>query len=159
MRRVYRLAGLMECVLNAPSPGAPNRCATAGLPILPEERETLKVAWRGDVHHFLLPLDLSHYDSRRVHPGIAAAPSLKELYGFLEAESNAQSPRPPLCALRHLSATYSFGTRRTDLHLTTRTGMPSNVEFKVGRNKSVKRVPPLFLKGQNRYKTMKAKWL
>lgn len=90
MRRVYRLAGLMECVLNAPSPVLRSDLLRRVYQTITEEREALNVAWRGDVHHFLLPLDLSHYDSKRFFAGIAAAPSLKEFYGFLEAETNTQ---------------------------------------------------------------------
>ncbi len=90
MRRVYRLAGLMECVLNAPSPVLRSDLLRRVYQTITEEREALNVAWRGDVHHFLLPLDLAHYDPKRFFLGIAAASSLKELYGFIEFETNAQ---------------------------------------------------------------------
>lgn len=90
MRRVYRLAGFMECVLNAPSPVLRSDLLRRVYQTITEEREALKVAWRGDVHHFLLPLDRSHYDDKEFFSGIAAAASLKELYGVVDSETKAQ---------------------------------------------------------------------
>ena len=90
MRRVYRLAGLMECVLNAPSPVLRSDLLRRVYQTITEEREALNVAWRGDVHHLLLPLDIARYDPKRFFLGVAAAPSLKQLYGFIESETSAQ---------------------------------------------------------------------
>jgi hypothetical protein len=90
MRRVYRLAGFMECVLNAPSPVLRTDLLRRFYQTITEEREALNVSWRGDIHHFLLPLEPSRYDVRRFFEGIATTPSLKELYGFIEAETNSQ---------------------------------------------------------------------
>jgi hypothetical protein len=90
MRRVYRLAGLMECVLNAPSPVLRSDLLRRFYQTITEEREALNVAWRGDIHHFLLPLDLSHYDIRRFFGGIATTSTLKDLYNFIETETGEQ---------------------------------------------------------------------
>ncbi len=90
MRRVYRLAGYMECVLNAPSPVLRSDLLRRFYQAITEEREALNLAWRGDVHHFLLPLDRSQYDISQFFQGIAVTPSLKELYAFIETETNQQ---------------------------------------------------------------------
>jgi hypothetical protein len=90
MRRVYHLAGLMECVMNAPSPVLRTDLLRRFYQSIMEEREALNMVWRGDVKHFLLPLDPSVYILDQFFQSIANARSLKELYSRIHAETNAQ---------------------------------------------------------------------
>ena len=70
MRRLYRLAGLKECIT--------------------EEREKLDVSWKGNVHNFLLPIHPQHYNPNLFLNVVQSASSLKELLTFIEEETNRQ---------------------------------------------------------------------
>ncbi len=59
MRRLYWLAGLMECVTKAPSPVLRTDLVRRFFKIINEEREKLSVSWKGNVRDFLLPLHTS----------------------------------------------------------------------------------------------------
>lgn len=90
MRRVYRLAGLMECITNASSPVLRTDLLRRFYEFILEERKQLQVVWRGNVHQFLFPLHPDHYNPNSFTNRIAAASSLKELYEGIEAETNRQ---------------------------------------------------------------------
>lgn len=90
MRRAYRLAGLMECVTNAPSPILRTDLLRRFYKTILEERQELNLVWRGDIRHFLLPLHSSHRNSNLFLHHIAGAQSLKELFEVIEEETNAQ---------------------------------------------------------------------
>lgn len=90
MRRLYRLAGLMECVTKAPSPVLRTDLVRRFFKIINEEREKLNVSWRGNVRSFLLPLRIEHYDQGVFLAAMSAAPSLKELLGGIERETDSQ---------------------------------------------------------------------
>jgi hypothetical protein len=90
MRRVYRLAGLMECVVSIPSPVLRTDLLRRFYQSIIEEREALNVVWRGDVQHFLLPLNAEHYHPNRFPQAVAKAESLKELYSVIGAETDSQ---------------------------------------------------------------------
>ncbi len=90
MRRVYRLAGMMECVIKAPSPILRTDLLRRFYSTITEERDELKVVWRGNVQEFLLPIRAELYDAGRFHSLIAGAGSLKELYLVIQTETDAQ---------------------------------------------------------------------
>ena len=90
MRRVYRLAGLMECVVSIPSPVLRTDLLRRFYQSIIEEREALNVVWKGDVQHFLLPLNPEHYNPNRFSHAVAKAESLKELYSVISTETDSQ---------------------------------------------------------------------
>ncbi|MDR3569466.1 MAG: hypothetical protein P4L43_15695 [Syntrophobacteraceae bacterium] len=90
MRRLYRLAGLMECVTRAPSPVLRTDLVRRFFKIVNEEREKLGVSWKGNVRSFLLPLRIDHYNPAVFLDTIVGAASLKELLSGIERETNAQ---------------------------------------------------------------------
>ena len=90
MRRLYWLAGLMECVTKAPSPVLRTDLVRRFFKIINEEREKLNVSWRGNVRNFLLPIHAQHYDPGAFTAAIGSAPSLKELLACIEKETNCQ---------------------------------------------------------------------
>ena len=90
MRRLYRLAGLMECVTGVPSPVLRTDLVRRFFKIINEERESLNVSWKGNVRSFLLPLRSEHYDQRVFLAAMSSAPSLKELLDGIESETGLQ---------------------------------------------------------------------
>ncbi len=90
MRRVYRLAGLMECVTNASSPILRTDLLRRVYKAILEERESLQVIWRGNVVHFLLPLHSEFRNPNLFQHNLTKAESLKELFAAIEQETNAQ---------------------------------------------------------------------
>jgi hypothetical protein len=90
MRRVYRLAGLMECITKAPSPILRTDLVRKFFKLIVEEREHLDVSWKGHVRSFLLPLHPQYYDQRLFMHSIQSAESLKELLSLIETEAGRQ---------------------------------------------------------------------
>ncbi len=90
MRRLYRLAGLMECVTGVPSPVLRTDLVRRFFKIINEERESLGVSWKGNVRSFLLPLRSEHYDQRAFLSAMSSAPSLKELLDRITSETDSQ---------------------------------------------------------------------
>lgn len=90
MRRLYRLAGLMECITSAPSPVLRTDLVRRFFKIINEEREKLGVSWKGNVRSFLLPLRIEHYDRAVFFEAVSSAPSLKELLDGIERETDSQ---------------------------------------------------------------------
>lgn len=90
MRRVYRLAGWMECVTNAPSPILRTDLLRRFYKSILEERDALNLVWRGNVRFFLLPLQAAHSNPNMFLHRISLAVSLKDLYEAIESETNAQ---------------------------------------------------------------------
>jgi hypothetical protein len=90
MRRIYRLAGMMECVTNAPSPILRTDLLRRFYKSIIEERDELNMVWRGNVLHFLLPLAPQHYNPTIFLHRIANAESLKDLYAVIQAETDTQ---------------------------------------------------------------------
>jgi hypothetical protein len=90
MRRVYYLAGLMECVTNASSPILRTDLLRRVYQSILEERELLGVVWRGNVHHFLLPLHPQYYNANIFDHHIACAESLKDFFQKLQSEADTQ---------------------------------------------------------------------
>ncbi len=90
MRRVYRLAGLMECITKAPSPILRTDLVRKFFKLIVEERESLDVSWKGHVHNFLLPLHPEFYNPNLFAHSVQSAESLKELLAVIEGETNRQ---------------------------------------------------------------------
>jgi hypothetical protein len=90
MRRLYRLAGLMECVTKAPSPVLRTDLVRRFFKLINEEREKLNVSWKGNVRNFLIPLQAKDYDHRTFTDTIGLAQSMKELLDGIERETNSQ---------------------------------------------------------------------
>ncbi len=90
MRRVYRLAGLMECVTNVSSPILRTDLLRRVYKSILDEREALGVIWRGSVNHFLLPLHPDFHNPNLFHHNLSRAESLKALLQAIEDETNAQ---------------------------------------------------------------------
>jgi len=90
MRRLYRLAGLMECATRAPSPVLRTDLVRRFFKIINEEREKLGVSWKGNVQEFMLPLLPEHYDPSVFDYIVGNASTLKELLVGIEEETNAQ---------------------------------------------------------------------
>lgn len=90
MRRVYRLAGLMECVTNASSAILRTDLLRRFYQTILDERESLNVVWRGNVRHFLLPIYPELRDPNLFFYHIAKSESLKELFDTIKAETNEQ---------------------------------------------------------------------
>ncbi|RPJ09469.1 MAG: hypothetical protein EHM36_04295, partial [Deltaproteobacteria bacterium] len=90
MRRVYRLAGLMECVTNAPSPILRTDLLRRFYKSILDERDELGVVWRGNVRHFLLPIHSEYHNPNLFLHRIANAESLKELFVAIQSETDTQ---------------------------------------------------------------------
>ncbi len=90
MRRVYRLAGLMECVTSASSPILRTDLLRRVYKSIIEEREALGVVWRGNATHFLFPLHTDLHNPNLFQHNLAGAESLKDLFIAIEDETNAQ---------------------------------------------------------------------
>ncbi len=90
MRRLYWLAGLMECATKAPSPVLRTDLVRRFFKIINEERDKLNVSWKGNVRDFLLPLHPEHYDPGLFIETIRNALSLKDLLAGIEQETNRQ---------------------------------------------------------------------
>lgn len=90
MRQVYRLAGLMECVTNAPSAILRTDLLRRFYQTILDERERLNIVWRGNVRHFLLPLHPELHNPNLFFHHIAQSETLKDLYSAIESETNKQ---------------------------------------------------------------------
>lgn len=90
MQRVYRLAGLMECVTNASSPVLRTDLLRRLYQTIIRERDVLKTVWKGNVGQFLLPLYSDHYNRDLFFHRIRTAASLKQLYTVVEQETTEQ---------------------------------------------------------------------
>jgi hypothetical protein len=90
MRRLYRLAGLMECITKAPSPVLRTDLVRRFFKVINEERESLNVSWKGNVRDFLFPLHAEDYGPEAFTGTIAGALSMKDLLDGIEREANSQ---------------------------------------------------------------------
>ena len=90
MRRVYHLAGLMECVTNASSPILRTDLLRRVYQAISEEREALKVTWRGRITHFLLPLHPEYHNPNLFPHLISGAETLKDFFDVNRMETDAQ---------------------------------------------------------------------
>jgi hypothetical protein len=88
MRRVYRLAGWMECVTRATSPVLRTDLLRRLYKTIQEERQALNIVWRGNIQHFLLPVHPEFRNPNLFLHHIAGAETLKELYDAVETETD-----------------------------------------------------------------------
>jgi hypothetical protein len=90
MRRVYRLAGLMECATRAPSAILRSDLLRRFYQAILEEREELNVVWRGNVRHFLLPLHPELRNPNLFLHNVEKAETLKDLFQAVSDETDTQ---------------------------------------------------------------------
>lgn len=90
MRRLYLLAGLMECATKAPSPVLRTDLVRRFFKIINEERDKLNVSWKGNVRNFLLPIHPEHYHPNVFLNAMQGAESLKDLLARAEEETANQ---------------------------------------------------------------------
>lgn len=90
MRRIYRLAGMMECVTRGVSPVLRSDLLRRIYDAILEERKALHVVWRGSADRFLLPLYLHHGVVERLLARLMPVESLKELFAVIDQETAFQ---------------------------------------------------------------------
>ncbi len=90
MRRLYRLCGFMECITKAASPVLRTDLVRRFFKIIGEERDALKITWKGNVHNFLLPLQPEHFNHQAFINNLQTAQSLKELITLIERDTDRQ---------------------------------------------------------------------
>ncbi|MEM5789325.1 MAG: hypothetical protein AAGU11_18585, partial [Syntrophobacteraceae bacterium] len=90
MRRIYHLAGLMECATRVPSPILRTDLVRRFFKIINEEREKLNVSWKGNVTSFLLPMHSAHHDPGLFLNAVQSASSLQDLLEIIEEETGKQ---------------------------------------------------------------------
>jgi hypothetical protein len=89
-REFYRLAGLMECVVNSTSPLLRTDLLRSLYKTIMELRSSLNFSWRADSSQFLLPLHPHFYRRSHFFDQILQADTLKSLYKTVEQEAAAQ---------------------------------------------------------------------
>jgi hypothetical protein len=89
-REVYRLAGLMECVVNASCPILRTDLLHSLYKTILDLRKGLNVSWLGGSSHFLLPIHPHLYERKGFFGRICQADTLKTLYEVVEQETTAQ---------------------------------------------------------------------
>ncbi len=90
MRRVYRLAGMMECITRGRCPVLRSDLLRRFYEAILKERNALRVTWRGPVDRYLLPLYPVHSGLDRLLSLILPAATLKDLLKVIEAETRRQ---------------------------------------------------------------------
>ncbi|MEJ2363894.1 MAG: hypothetical protein P8017_04295 [Deltaproteobacteria bacterium] len=89
-REFYRLAGLMECVVNSTSPLLRTDLLRSLYKTILELKKSLNFSWKGDSSQFLLPLHENLYRRSRFFDQILQANTLKALYKTLDREIGIQ---------------------------------------------------------------------
>ena len=89
-REVYRLAGLMECVVNASCPILRTDLLHSLYKTILDLRRRLNVSWLGGSSQFTLPIHPHLYERKRFFERICQADTLKTLYEVVEQETTAQ---------------------------------------------------------------------
>ena len=89
-RELYRLAGLMECVVNSSCPLLRTDLLRSLYKSIIDARQRLIISWRGGSSQFLLPLHPHLYERGRFFEKICHADSLKALYDVVDAETTMQ---------------------------------------------------------------------
>ncbi len=90
MRRIYRLAGMMECVTKSPSPILRTDLLRRFFRTIEQERDRLGIVWKGSVRNFLIPLESACYKPERFQLAVSGARSLSELFLAIQTETDAQ---------------------------------------------------------------------
>lgn len=89
-REVYRLAGLMECVVNSTSPLLRTDLLRSLYKTIIHLRQSLEISWKGNSTQFLLPLHPHFYRRSNFFAAIQQANTLKVLYDKVEQETTLQ---------------------------------------------------------------------
>ncbi|MBW1979829.1 MAG: hypothetical protein JRJ12_01290 [Deltaproteobacteria bacterium] len=89
-RDLYRLAGLMECVVNGTCPVLRTDLLHSIYKTISELRQQLRVSWLGGSRQFLLPLHAKYYERTAFFAKICEARTLKGLYDIVELEASVQ---------------------------------------------------------------------
>jgi hypothetical protein len=89
-REFYRLAGLMECVVNSTSPLLRTDLLRSLYKTIIDLRQSLNFSWRGDSSQFLLPLHPHFYRRSHFFDQVLKADTLKALYGAVKCETTVQ---------------------------------------------------------------------
>ena len=89
-REFYRLAALMECVVNSTSPLLRTDLLRSLYKTIMGLRRSLNFSWRGDSSQFLLPMHPQFYNRNQFFSKIKEADTLKALYQIVEEETNIQ---------------------------------------------------------------------
>jgi hypothetical protein len=89
-REFYRLAGLMECVVNSTSPLLRTDLLRSLYKTIMELRKSLNFSWKGDSTQFLLPLHPHFYRRSHFFDQILKADTLKVLYDKVKRETTIQ---------------------------------------------------------------------
>ena len=89
-RELYRLAGLMECVVNSTSPLLRTDLLRSLYKAIIDLRQSLNFSWLGDSNQFLLPLHPHLYRRGSFFDKISQAETLKALYETVEQETEVQ---------------------------------------------------------------------
>ncbi len=89
-REFYRLAGLMECVVNSTSPLLRTDLLRSFYKTIIDLRRSLNFSWRGDSSQFLLPLHPHFYRRSHFFDQVLKADTLKVLYDTVNRETTVQ---------------------------------------------------------------------
>ncbi len=89
-REFYRLAGLMECVMNSTSPLLRTDLLRSLYKTILELRQRLNFSWKGDSNQFLLPLHPHFYRRSHFFDEILQADTVKALYATVDLETAVQ---------------------------------------------------------------------
>ncbi len=87
---VYLLAGLMECIVNSTAPILRTDLLRSVYKKILSLKDTLKVAWQGNINHFLLPLHPDFYNPGRFLSVVNACETLNDLYETIKIETREQ---------------------------------------------------------------------
>ena len=90
VREFYKLAGLMECVVNSTSPLLRTDLLRSVYKAIMALRKSLNFSWKGDSNQFLLPLHPHFYRRRHFFDQVLEATTLKALYKTVEGETKVQ---------------------------------------------------------------------
>jgi hypothetical protein len=89
-RELYRLAGLMECVVNSTSPVLRTDLLRSLYKTIMDLRRRLNMSWLGGSNQFLLPLHPHLYERARFFDKISHTHTLKDLYAVVDQETTVQ---------------------------------------------------------------------
>lgn len=90
LRKVYRLAGIMECLIHSSVPILRTALIRDVFNKAQALKEELGMAWRSGSEMYLLPLHENLWPGPRLPDALSGAETLKELYQVIEGETAGQ---------------------------------------------------------------------
>ncbi|MBW2021581.1 MAG: hypothetical protein JRI51_01690 [Deltaproteobacteria bacterium] len=84
MRKVYYLAGLVDCLINQINPILRTAMLRDLFNKVQQLRNELAVRWPGTLDHVLLPIDMALFNEMEYKRNLATAKTLKSLYKTIE---------------------------------------------------------------------------